>query len=237
MNGPRDYCAVRSGRRGLAHEVDAKDDPCFVAILLEDMNALENWFCSSRIWRRITQRRILPWLLDGVALGDHVLEIGAGAGAATAELHRRAGRVTSLEYSASLATKLAQHNGSASRIVRADAARLPFASGQFSSVIAVLMLHHLPSEQAQDRTFREAARVLHPGGIFVAFEIHDRWLQRVSHFRSTFTPLRTGTLAVRLAAAGFGAPRIDSQPQGFRLLARNSGRDVDSGRAATQTPG
>lgn len=181
------------------------------------MNALENWFCSSGIWRRITQQRILPWLLDGVELGDHVLEIGAGAGAATAELRRRAGRVTSLEYSAQLAARLAHHKGRAG-ILRADATRLPFAPAQFSCVVAVLMLHHLPSDDAQNSAFREAARVLRPRGALVAFEIHDRWLQRVTHFHSTFTPLRTEGLAPRLAALGFAAPRIDSQPQGFRLM-------------------
>jgi len=191
------------------------------------MNALENWFCSSGIWRGITQRRILPWLLDGVALGDHVLEIGAGAGAATSDLHRRANHVTSLEYSAGLAAKLALQGGSVPQVVRGDATQLPFASSRFSSVLAVLMLHHLPSESGQDRAFHEAARVLRPGGMFIAFEIHDRWVQRVSHFRSTFTPLRIETLAPRLAAAGFGAPRIDTQPQGFRLVAQKSGRNLD----------
>jgi ubiquinone/menaquinone biosynthesis C-methylase UbiE len=184
------------------------------------MNALENWFCSSRIWRRVTERTILPWLMEGAELGEHVLEIGAGAGAATAELRRRARRVTSLEYSARLAARLVQRDRLSFQVVQGDATRLPFAAAQFSAVLAVLMLHHLPSEDAQDRAFGEAARVLRAGGVFIAFEIHDRWLQRLSHFRSTFTPLRAETLAGRLAAAGFGAPRIDSQPQGFRLLVR-----------------
>lgn len=193
------------------------------------MNALENWFCSSRIWRRVTQRRILPWLLEGAELGDHVLEIGAGAGAATAELRRRAGRVTSLEYSHTLAAKLASNDTVRGRpdagdvraaIVQGDATRLPFAPDQFSAVIAVLMLHHLPSEEAQDRTFHEAARVLRLGGLFVAFEIHDRWLQRVTHIRSTFTPLHPETLAARLAAAGFAPARIESETQGFRVIVR-----------------
>jgi ubiquinone/menaquinone biosynthesis C-methylase UbiE len=184
------------------------------------MNALENCFCSSRIWRNITQRRILPWLLEGTELGDQVLEIGAGAGAATAELRRRARHVTSLEYSAKLAARLARQDGSTPQIIQGDAARLPFAAAQFSSVLAVLMLHHLPSEQAQDNAFREAARVLRPDGVFVALEIHDRWLQRVTHIRSTFTPLRPETVPVRLVSAGLASPRIDAQPQGFRVIAR-----------------
>jgi SAM-dependent methyltransferase len=198
------------------------------------MNALENWFCSSRIWRRMTERTILPWLLDGAELGEHALEIGAGAGAATAELRRRAGRVTSLEYSRPLAVQAAKHSRSLAaksseseradkalgRIVQGDAMRLPFAAVQFSAVLAVLMLHHLPSAGAQDCTFREAARVLRPGGVFVAFEIHDRWLQRVTHIRSTFTPLHTDTVTARLTAAGFASVRLDTQPRGFRVVAK-----------------
>src|ERR1051326_1952423 len=177
------------------------------------MNALENWFCSSRIWRNMTRRTLLPWLLADIELGEHVLEIGAGAGAATAELRRRAPRVTSLEYSAKLAAKLfannqeaterAQANGGNTGIVQGDATRLPFAAHQCSAVIAVLMLHHLPSAKQQDQAFREACRVLRMGGVFVGFEIYDRWLQRVSHFRSTFVPMHVATAETRLSIAGF----------------------------------
>ena len=157
-------------------------------------------------------------------LSDNVLEIGAGAGAATTELRRRAGCVTSLEYSDKLAARAARQNGGG-RTVRGDAACLPFAAKCFSSVLAVLMLHHLPSREAQDLALREAARVLRPGGLFVVFEIEDRWLQRLTHFRSTYTPLRCDTVAARLAAAGFASSHIDRtdrQPQGFRVLAKRT---------------
>jgi len=42
------------------------------------MNRLENWFCASPFWRRITREKLLPWTLEGINLGDRVLEIGAG---------------------------------------------------------------------------------------------------------------------------------------------------------------
>ena len=47
------------------------------------MNKFENWFCGSCIWRFVTERKLLPWILSGYALGDHVLEVGAGPGATT----------------------------------------------------------------------------------------------------------------------------------------------------------
>ena len=41
------------------------------------------------------------------ALGEHVLELGAGPGAGTAELRRLAPRITSIEYSHAFAARLA----------------------------------------------------------------------------------------------------------------------------------
>ena len=91
------------------------------------MNKFENWFCGSSVWRFVTERKLLPWILSGYALGDHVLEVGAGLGATTAELQRRAGRVTSLEYDSSYVAKLAErHKDSRVTVVQGDAAVLPF---------------------------------------------------------------------------------------------------------------
>src|SRR6202043_701106 len=108
------------------------------------MNALENWFCSTSFWRKITRDQLLPWTLGRVDVGDHLLEIGAGAGAATAELRKRVPRVTSLEYDHTFAVRLPQTNGEGGGgVVQADAASLPFANGTFSSALAILVLHHL----------------------------------------------------------------------------------------------
>src|ERR1700722_17473519 len=166
------------------------------------MNSFENWFCASGFWRYITERRWLPWLLEGTELGEHVLEVGAGPGAATVELARRARSVTSLEYSHDFCVRL-QAKVDAASVVQGDAAVLPFASQTFTSAIAVLVLHHLRSSDAQDRAFAEIFRVLKPGGVFVALEIQDGWLTRVAHFRSTFVPVSTDGLNGRVHAAGF----------------------------------
>jgi ubiquinone/menaquinone biosynthesis C-methylase UbiE len=182
------------------------------------MNSFENWFCASGLWRYLTERRWLPWLLERTDLGEHVLEVGAGPGAATAELSRRVHRVTSLEYSHDFCVKL-QGRVSGASVVQGDASVLPFASQTFSSTIAVLVLHHLRSSDAQDRAFAEIFRVLKPDGVFVALEIQDGWLTRVSHFRSTFVPVSRDRLDTRLRTAGFSNVSVNNERGAIRIRA------------------
>src|SRR5215470_271458 len=184
------------------------------------MNRFENWFCGSSIWRYVSERRLLPWILSGYALGDHVLEVGAGPGATTRELLRRAGRVTSLEYDPSLVSKLAErHKSSRVTVVRGDAATLPFPDNTFSSVVAVLVLHHLHSAEQQNAAFQEFHRVLRPGGMFFAFEIRDGWLHRVGHYKSTFLPVAPASAFGRLTTAGFSRIAVDIERSAFRVCA------------------
>jgi len=199
------------------------------------MNRFENWFCATSFWRGITQKQVLPWLLAGTNLGEHVLEVGAGAGAATEELRRRASRVTSLEYGQHLAAKLAARSRSGDRnsragtsanlgnrydfVLRGDATALPFPSETFSAVLAVLMLHHLRSSKAQDLALCESFRVLRPGGLFLALEIENSWLNRISHIRSTFVPLSPDEVPARFSAAGFRNISTTKRSGAFRIRA------------------
>jgi SAM-dependent methyltransferase len=183
------------------------------------MNAIENWFCSTSFWRWMTRNQLLPFVLDRTDLGDYVLEIGAGPGAATGELRKRVRRVTSLEYDHAFAVRLVQKAGNGAGVVQADAAALPFADRTFSSAVAVLVLHHLRSSELQDRAFAEVHRVLRPGGRLFAFEVPDGWLNRVMHTKSTFVPVQPATLAARLTNAGFTGVMLDQRPGGFRFRA------------------
>lgn len=184
------------------------------------MNAFEKWYCGSALWRYLTRRELLPWMLEGSALGEHVLELGAGAGPATVELACRSHRVTSLEYEHSSALKLrTRANHSNVSVIQGDAAALPFPDATFSSAIAILMLHHLKSPELQDRAFSEIHRVLEPGGVFLAFDITNAWIHRIAHIKSTFVPLDPPTAIRRLMAAGLGQITIDSRSGGFRIRA------------------
>jgi ubiquinone/menaquinone biosynthesis C-methylase UbiE len=171
----------------------------------------------------MTRTQVIPWLLSGVELGEHVLELGAGPGAATEELRKHAGRVTSLEYSHAFAAGIAQRiqtgNGA---VLQGDASTLPFPEKTFSAVTTVLMLHHLKSPELQERTFAEILRVLRPGGVFLAIDIPDAWFHRIGHIRSTFVPLAPATAPARLAAAGFSNVSIDFLRGAFRICAMRS---------------
>ncbi|MBS1840528.1 MAG: class I SAM-dependent methyltransferase [Acidobacteria bacterium] len=182
------------------------------------MNAFENWFCGTSFWRRVTERTILPWTLHGYSLGDSVLELGAGPGATTEELRKRAKRVTSLEYDRRFAAKLgARFNNTNANVLQGDAAALPFPGETFSSVIAILVLHHLKSREQQERAFAEIYRVLKPGGVFLAFEIKDGWLQRFGHIKSVFVPVSPSTISTQLASFGFSEITVESKGSSFRL--------------------
>lgn len=168
----------------------------------------------------MTRTQVVPWLLSGADLGEHVLELGAGPGAATAELRKRAGRVTSLEYSHAFAVGIAQRIQSGNGdVLQGDASALPFPEKTFSSVTTVLMLHHLRSPEFQERAFAEIFRVLRPGGVFLAIDIPDAWFHRIVHIRSTFVPVAPATAPARLAAAGFSNVSIDFLRGAFRLRA------------------
>ncbi len=47
------------------------------------MNRLHRWYCKSGHWKRAVEGQILPWALDGIDLGESVLEVGPGPGVTT----------------------------------------------------------------------------------------------------------------------------------------------------------
>ena len=110
-------------------------------------------------WLAPARSKLLRWVQ--VAQRQRVLDLGSGAGAATAELRRRAGgMVISLDRDVSV---LRQGMGER---VGGVAEWLPFAENSFDLVFTqfVLMYTELPTAVA------EIGRVLQPGGALVAIE-------------------------------------------------------------------
>ena len=89
------------------------------------MNAIHRWLCQSAGWRTTLERQLLSWVLEGVDLGDHLLEVGPGPGLMTDILRRRAARLTAIEIDPCLADTLARRLAVAN-VRRIKVTRRPF---------------------------------------------------------------------------------------------------------------
>jgi SAM-dependent methyltransferase len=135
------------------------------------MNRLHRWYCKSDHWRQTVRNEILPWALDGISLGESVLEVGPGPGVTTDWLQHRADRIECLEIDPALAEALQCRFSATGVSVRCgDATDMPYKDCHFASVVSFTMLHHIPTLELQDQLFREAHRVLQPGGIFAGVD-------------------------------------------------------------------
>ncbi|MFL5245263.1 MAG: class I SAM-dependent methyltransferase [Gemmataceae bacterium] len=182
-----------------------------------------NWFhrqvCRSARWHRRI-KGLLPWALQGVELGDDVLEVGPGPGVTTDLLCGLVRRLTALEVDAAAASALQQRlDGSGVRVVHGDGAAMPFPDGSFSGVAAFTMLHHVPTVALQDRLLAEARRVLRPGGVFAGFDAVGSLAFRLIHLGDAYNPVDPDTFGARLEAAGFAEVAVDRGWARFRFRA------------------
>ena len=185
------------------------------------MNRFHRWYCRSARWQRTVEEKLLPWVLDGVALGDNVLEVGPGPGLTTAVLARTHAHLTAVEIDPHLAETLRRSNDPAKvTVVTADATALPFPDATFSGAVCFTMLHHVPSAQQQDRLLAEVHRVLRPGAVFAGSDSRPGLLFRVAHLFDTMVPIDPTTLAARLESAGYTDVRVTAAPHQLRFSAR-----------------
>jgi SAM-dependent methyltransferase len=179
--------------------------------------------CASAEWAEAVERYVIPWTLDGVDLGDDVLEIGPGPGRTTDVLRTKVRRLTAVEINEDLAGALASRlEGSNVEVLHADATSMPFDDGRFSGAIALTMLHHVPSTALQDKLFSETARVLRPGGRFVGTDSLDGDEFRALHVDDVCVPLDPEGLQDRLEAAGLAEVRVETNPYAVRFRARKA---------------
>ncbi len=133
-----------------------------------------------------------------------MLEIGPGPGLTTDLLRHRVAAVTAVEIDADLAADLkVRLAGTNVEVIWGDGTELPLPDDRFSAATCFSMLHHMPSDAAQDQLFAELHRVLRPGGRFVAVDSLDTDRIRQAHIDDTFVPLDPATLESRLRAVGF----------------------------------
>ena len=183
------------------------------------MNYLHRGFCASAKWKEIVRRYALPWTLEQIDLGDEVLEIGPGYGAATEVLQQRAPHLTCVESDYKLTDRL-RRKFQGSLIVRCeDATAMSFPGESFDSVVCFTMLHHIRSTELQNKLFAEAARVLRPGGVFAGTDSLKSRFMSVIHLFDTLVLVDPETLPRRLTATGFENVKVDVNPYAFRFRA------------------
>ncbi|MGE3274444.1 MAG: class I SAM-dependent methyltransferase [Vicinamibacterales bacterium] len=189
------------------------------------MNRLHHWLCRSAFWRRHVSDELVPWVLEGLSPGRDVLEIGPGPGAATPVLQARADRLICLELDEGLAGGLALQWAGRVGVVRGDATCLPFRDASMDAVVALTMLHHVPSVDLQDRLLHEAVRVLRPGGLLAGSDSLASIALRAIHVFDTFLPVDPRTFTARLAAAGLASVSVDHRRHTFRFRGRRPACD------------
>ncbi len=185
------------------------------------MNEQHLTYCASDEWAAGLKQWILPGALDGVDLGDDLLEVGPGPGRTTDLLREMAPRLTAVELDRALAEALALRlSGTNVEVVRADATDMPFPDGRFSAAVSFIMLHHVPTADQQDSLFAEVARVLRPGGVFAGAESLDTPEFRDMHIVDICNPIVPDGFEERLRAAGFTEARVNVNPYVIEFQAR-----------------
>ena len=143
-----------------------------------------------------------PWLPAAAEFdrhrGESLLEIGCGMGTDLSRFFRGGARVFAIDLTDGhlrLARRRLEVEGSAARVLRADAEQLPFANDCFDAVYSFGVLHHTPGTA---QAIGEIHRVLRPGGRAIVALYH-----RHSVFYWFYTLLVRGLLHGRLFTQGY----------------------------------
>jgi ubiquinone/menaquinone biosynthesis C-methylase UbiE len=168
------------------------------------MNENHAKLCPSPEWAEHIQEEILPSLTRHADLGEDMLEIGPGPGAATEWLRHRVRRLTAVEVDDDAARKLAgRYADSNVRVVVGSAAELDYPDESFDSVGSFTMLHHVPTLALQNKILAEAFRVLRPGGVLIASDSLASNDLHHFHEGDTYNPVEPTSVLGRLQTLGF----------------------------------
>ena len=168
------------------------------------MNENHAELCPSPEWAAVIQDEVLPSLTQHADLGEDMLEIGPGPGAATEWLRQKVKRLTAVEVDAAAAGKLADRfAGGNVEVVVGSAAELSCPDESFDSVGSFTMLHHVPTLAMQNKILAEAFRVLRPGGVLICSDSLASNDLHHFHEGDTYNPVEPTSVLARLQTLGF----------------------------------
>jgi ubiquinone/menaquinone biosynthesis C-methylase UbiE len=169
------------------------------------MNENHARVCTSPEWANYIQAEILPGLTRDIDLGDLMLEIGPGPGAATEWLRDKVVRLIALEIDDAAAGALAsRYAGTNVEIITGSAAELSYPEASFDSAGCFTMLHHVPTLALQNKILAEAFRVLRPGGVLIGSDSLASNDLHHFHADDIYNPIDPASLLGRLQTVGFG---------------------------------
>lgn len=171
-----------------------------------------------------TWRHWMPWLREEVGAGARWLDLGCAYGFLVREALQSGFRGFGLDASRYALGQAREHAGDAAgRVLQGHAEVLPFADDAFDVVTAFDLLEHVA---APERLVSEVARVLRPGGIFIAATPDPRVFDRDE---PTHISEHVPSWWVRVfESAGFGVTlRFFQAEYNCELVARRGGRAPD----------
>jgi SAM-dependent methyltransferase len=168
------------------------------------MNQNHAKLCASPEWAEGLQNGVLSPLASRIDLGEEMLEVGPGPGAATDWFRHKVRRLVAVEYDADAAEALAaRYAGTNVEVLQGDATALDFPEASFDAVGSFTMLHHVPTAAAQNKLLSEVLRVLRPGGVFLGSDSLPGDALHHFHEGDTYNPVEPATFLVRLQTLGF----------------------------------
>ena len=168
------------------------------------MNENHQALCSSVEWRSHLEKDILLPLAGEIELGEEMLELGPGFGAATEWLSQQVARLTAMEMDAATAESLKRRFASSNvSVLIGDAGDTGLPSGSVDSVATFTMLHHIATSDGQFKVLAEAFRLLRPGGVLIGSDSLASSDLHQFHAGDVYNPIDPARLLIALQISGF----------------------------------
>jgi SAM-dependent methyltransferase len=133
----------------------------------------------------------MPLVLDGIDIGESVLDLAAGPPVVADVLRATGAGVKTADLESDV-----------------DPTALPFDDNSFSAATAIISLHHVPSAADQDRALAELHRVIRPGGVLAGLNAIDGPHFRRLNSDGRSIPIDPMTFTERLERSGFTDVRV-----------------------------